>query len=37
MLVGKFFSLSNNEDQEVPWSQNSWHKDAVASIERNMN
>ena len=37
MLVVKFFSSSNNEDQEVPWSQNPRRKDAVASIERNMN
>ena len=37
MLAAKFFSSFNNEDQEAPWSQNPWHKDAVASTERKMN
>ena len=37
MLVVKFFSSSNNEDQESPWSQNPWRKDAVASTENIMN
>ena len=37
MLVAKFFNSSNNEDQEAPWSQNPWHKDAVASRDNMMN
>ena len=37
MLATKFFSLSNNEDQEAPWSQNPWRKDAVASRKNMMN
>ena len=37
MLAVKFFSSSNNEDQEAPWLQNPWHKDAVASRENMMN
>ena len=37
MLAIKLFSSSNNEDQEAPWSQNPWHKDAVASRENVMN
>ena len=42
MLATKFFSSSNNEDQEAswlqnPWLQNPWCKDVVASTERMMN
>ena len=37
MLVVKFFISSNNEDQESPWSQNPWRKDAVASRKNMMN
>ena len=37
MLTAKFFSSSNNEDQEASWSQNPWRKDAVASRENMMN
>ena len=37
MLVAKFFSSSNNEDQETPWSQNPWRKNAIASRENMMN
>ena len=37
MLATKFFSSSNNEDQEAPWSQIPWYKDAVVSIENMMN
>ena len=37
MLAAKFFNSSNNEDQEVPWLQNPWHKDAVASTMNMMN
>jgi len=34
MLATKFFCSSNNEDQDAPWSQNPWCKDAVASREK---
>ena len=37
MLAAKFFSSSNNEDQETPWSQNPWHKNEVTSRENMMN
>ena len=37
MLAAKFFNSSNNEDQEAPWLQNPWRKDAVAFIENMMN
>ena len=37
MLAAKLFSSSNNEDQEAPWIQNPWHKDAVASTRNMMN
>ena len=37
MLAAKFFSSSNNEDQETPWSQNPWRKNAIASRENMMN
>ena len=37
MLAAKFFISSNNEDQEAPWLQNPWRKDAVASKENMMN
>ena len=37
MLVAKFFSSYNSEDQEIPWLQNPWHKDAVVSTENMMN
>ena len=37
MLAAKFFSPSNNEDQEAPWLQNHWHKDAVAFTKNMMN
>ena len=37
MLAAKFFISSNKEDQEAPWSQNPWCKDAVASKENMMN
>ena len=37
MLAVKFFSSSNNKDQEAPWSQNFWRKDAVVSTENMMN
>ena len=33
----KVLHFINNEDQEAPWSQNPWRKDAVASLERIMN
>ena len=37
MLAAKFFSSSNDENQEAPWLQNPWRKDAVASIMNMMN
>ena len=37
MLAANFFSSSNNEDQEAPWSQNPWRNDAVDSRENIMN
>ena len=37
MLAAKFFSSSKNEDQEAPWLQNPWRKDAVASSENMIN
>ena len=27
----------DDEDQETPWLQNSWHKDAIASTKNMMN
>ena len=33
MLVAKFISSSNNEDQEAPWLQNPWRKDATDSTK----
>ena len=36
-MAAKFFSSSNNEDQEAPWLQNPWRKDAVAFTENVMN
>ena len=33
----KVLQFNNYEDQEAPWSQNLWCKDAVASSERIMN
>ena len=37
-VVGyKVLQFINNDDQEAPWSQNPWRKDAVASTERIMN
>ena len=33
MLAAKFFSSSNDEDQEAPWLQNSWHKDVATYKE----
>ena len=37
-IVGcKVLQFINNEDQEAPWSQSPWRKDAVASTERIMN
>ena len=32
MLAAKFFNSSNNEDQEAPWLQNLWHKDAIKYV-----
>ena len=29
MLTAKFFNLSNDEYQEVPWLQNPWRKDVT--------
>ena len=37
MLAAKLFSLFNNEDQEAPWLQNPWPKDAIASRENMIN
>ena len=37
MLAANFFSSSNNEDQEAPWSQNPWRKDTVTSTKNMMN
>ena len=37
MLDAKFLISSNNEDQDNPWSQNPWHKDAVVSTKNMMN
>ena len=37
MLAAKLFSLFNNEDQEAPWLQNPWRKDAVVSKKNIMN
>ena len=37
MPATKFFGSSNNEDQEAPWLQNPWRKDAVAYGENMMN
>ena len=37
MLAVKFFSSSNNEDQEAPWLQNPWRKDTAASTRNMMN
>ena len=37
MLVAKFFSSSNDKDQETPWLQNPWHKDTAASRRNMMN
>ena len=37
-VVGcKILQFINNEDQEAPWLQNPWRKDAVAFSERKMN
>ena len=33
----KFLQFINNKDQEAPWSQNPWRKDAVPSSKRRMN
>ena len=33
----KILQFINNEDQEAPWSQNPWCKDAVAFIENMTN
>ena len=35
MLLVKFFSSFNDKDQETPWLQNPWRKDAVASFREN--
>ena len=37
MSAVKFFSSSNDEDQEAHWLQNPWRKDAVASTRNMMN
>ena len=37
MLAAKFFSSFNDEDQEAPWLQNPWRKDAAASIRKMIN
>ena len=37
MLAAKFFRSSNDKDQETPWLQNSWRKDATTSTRNIMN